>query len=448
MAGAAIVPIALGDSAPDWTSIADAPESRQEVSYTAAGGHLYLAAGNERDQDRYDPASDNWDEVAALPAAFEDLDHVHGVEVNGRIVYAGGLEQWELPFPVSSAVAIYDPAGDEFTAGDPMPSARAAGGVAAWHGWLIYAGGLGPGGSVARVDAYNPESDEWTSLADMPRPRDHFQAAVVGDHLYAIGGRETVDDGGHIEVEDIAEIDVLDISAGPGGDPDGTWSTLPEPIPTPRGGLGVVAVGECIYAVGGEYEGAGANGVTGATESLDTRTGVWHELPPLQLPRHGIQAAALGKQIYIAGGGTKAFDSEPTAAHDRLDVEAAGPCATTDPPPSPIDAGEPPTPAIAQAPLKIRHLAVRPRRLRLHRRGIRPRRPVIVAVASRAGRVVVRLPRRYRFKKRLRAGRNVLRLPLRARRRSLPPGRYKLRARVPGSRGPGSRAAAGFRILR
>jgi len=154
----------------------------------------------------------------------------------------------------------------------------------------------------------------------------------------------------------------------------------------------------------------------------------------------------LNKRIYIAGGGTTAFAYDPTTAHDRLDVEATGPCAATDPPPSLTQAGEPRTPAISR--LKIRHLAVRPRRLRLHRRGVRPRRPVIVAIASRSGKVVVQLPRRYRFKKRLEGGRNVLPLPLRSRRRSLSPGRYKLRVRVPGSDGPGSRAAAGFRILR
>jgi len=450
-AGAFVVPVALGDSEPVWKQLDDAPSARQEVSYVALGGHLYLAAGNDRTQSRYDPATDQWTRVADLPASFEGIDHVHGVAVGGRIVYVGGLSQWEYPFPVTGAVAIYDPATDEFADGAAMPSPRAAGGVAAWHGKVIYAGGLGPDGAVARVDAYDPQADEWTRLADMPRPREHFHVAVVGDELYAIGGRETFESEGGIEIEEIATVDVLDLPADDADLPTATWRQDVTSLPTPRGGLGVVEIGECIYTIGGEHELGGGEEVTGATESYDPTTGTWHVLSPLWTPRHGIQAAAIGQTIYVAGGGTKPFDYSPTAVHEALDVSEAEPCSATggevDPPagsphPTSLAAG----PGYRTRPLRINRLAVRPQRVRLRsghpgRRGAK-----IVVVVSRRGRVLLRLPRRFRISRQLHAGRNVLPLPSGAGEQALPRGSYRLLARPQGD-GNGQVARAQFRVV-
>ena len=72
--------------------------------------------------------------------------------------------------------------------------------------------------SVSLFDVYDPVAKTWSALPNMPRARDHFQAAVVGNKFYAIGGRKGGDPGFFNEV--IAPIDVYDFTAG-------TWSTLP-----------------------------------------------------------------------------------------------------------------------------------------------------------------------------------------------------------------------------
>jgi hypothetical protein len=441
---AAIAAPAASGSEPAWRQIAPAPAPRQEVSYAALGGQVYLAAGNDRSQQRYDPATDSWAQVAELPASFAGLDHVNAVAVDGGLVYAGGLSEWEYPFPVSGETSIYHPAGDSFESGADMPSPRAAGGVAAWHGKLIYAGGLGPEGSVARVDAYDPLTDEWARLEDMPRPRDHFQAVIVGDDLYAVGGRRTFEGEGGIEVEDTAAVDELDLPADDDDLATAEWRPAVTSIPTARGGLGVAAVGTCIYAVGGERVGGGSSEVTGATESYDTLSGEWRELPSLGVPRHGIEAAAVGGAIYVAGGGTKPFDYAPTAAHEALNVSDAEPCVAREPPA--ISAGGS-VEAKPRRGMRITHLAVQPRRILL--RGARHRqRAKIVLSLSRAGRVSLRLPGRFHFDRRLRAGRNVLPLPIRPHGRLLAEGRYRLVAtpRPPGGGGKPVRAA--FQVVR
>ena len=445
--GMLVTAVAVGGSEPVWKQLAPTPTARQEVSYVALGDYLYLAGGNDRGQQRYDPETDQWEAVEDLPTSFEGIDHVHGVAVGGRIVYIGGLTQWEYPFPVIGAVAIYDPATDEFTAGKDMPSPRAAGGVAAWHGKVIYAGGLGPDGAVARVDAYDPQSDEWTRLADMPRPREHFHVAVVGDELYAIGGRETFESGG-IEIEEIAEVDVLDLPADDADLPTAPWRSSVTSLPTPRGGHGVAAVGDCIYVVGGEHESSGTEDVTGVTESYDPATGTWRDLSPLWTPRHGIQAATIGETIYVAGGGTKPFDYSPTDDHEALDVGGVEPCLGL--------GGEEEEPSQAQPqgattslgapggdrPLLIRHMAVRPQRVLLRSGHPRRRGAKIVISLSRAGKVRLRLPGSFSFDRHLDAGRNVLPLPTRSRGRLLAPGRYRLLAEPrPGENGTVARAA-------
>jgi Kelch motif len=445
----AIAAPAASGSEPAWRQIAPAPAPRQEVSYAALGGQIYLAAGNDRSQQRYDPLTDSWTEVAELPASFEGLDHVNGVAVDGKLVYAGGLSEWEYPFPVSSETAIYDPASDSFSSGADMSSPRAAGGVAAWHGKLIYAGGLGPEGSVARVDAYDPLTDEWARLEDMPRPRDHFQAAIVGDELYAIGGRRTVLVKGGVEIEDTATVDALDLADG-GNLATAEWSANVTSLPTPRGGLGVAAIGECVYAIGGERVAGTPDEVTGIVESYDTSDGLWRELPSLAIPRHGIQAAAIGKTIYVAGGGTESFDYAPTAAHEALDVSATGPCtaveAEAEQGSAPQGLAGPGPPAAGRGVLRISYLAVRPRRVLLsgppHRGGAK-----IVLFLSRAGWVSLRLPGHFHCTRRLRAGRNVLPLPIHAHGRPLPPGRYRLVA-TPRPTGGGRPVRAAFRVVR
>ena len=42
-------------------------------------------------------------------------------------------------------------------------------------------------------DVYDPATETWTQLPNMPRARDHFHAAVVDGKFYAIGGRQTSD---------------------------------------------------------------------------------------------------------------------------------------------------------------------------------------------------------------------------------------------------------------
>jgi len=275
-----------------WEPLRPSGRERQEVSYVAASGRLYLAGGG-REHEVYDPAIGRWRDAAPLPVS---VDHIQGVELGGLVYYIGGLTAW--PEPHVDAVLAYDPATDAFEERAPMPRGRGAGGVVAHDGRIYYLGGLHDGDAVAWVDVYDPVANRWSRLPDMPRVRDHFQAAVVGDRLYAIGGRD-------VDIDATTDaVDVFDLGRG-------VWDEGAAPLPTPRGGFAVAVVGDEILVIGGE----GGGKTFDTVEAYDTRRNRWRELAPLLHARHGISAAVCGG-VYVAAGGREQGGGEPSDAHE------------------------------------------------------------------------------------------------------------------------------------
>jgi hypothetical protein len=280
------------DFAGRWERLAPTGFERQEVSFVRAGRRFYLTGG-DRAQERYDPVADSWTKASPLP---RNLDHIQGVALNGLVYYIGGLAAW--PRPAVDSTYVYDASLDRFRSAAPMPRARGAGGVAAHDGRIYYAGGLSDGRAVAWFDVYDPKTDSWSTLPDMPRARDHFQAVVARDKLYVVGGRDS-------ELgREIAETDVYDFAAR-------RWSSA-APIPTPRGGFAAALVAGEIYVIGGEDP----DGAHATVEAYDVRTDTWRASDPLPVGRHGIQAVVCGGAIYVAAGGRTEGGENPSSLVD------------------------------------------------------------------------------------------------------------------------------------
>lgn len=197
----------------------------------------------------------------------------------------------------------------------PLGRQRGAGAVAVHEGRIIYVGGqriVFQNGSprripVADVDVYDPATDSWTPLPDMPTPRDHFGVGVVGGKLYAVGGRALRFD------QPVAATEALDLSTG-------VWSTGLAPIPTKRGGFATGVVGGRVVTIGGESPHAAAATPLHVhaheeTQAYDPEEDAWRTLPPMPLPRYGIQGAVVDRGIWIAGGGTGMSVDATAAVH-------------------------------------------------------------------------------------------------------------------------------------
>ena len=70
-----------------------------------------------------------------------------------------------------------------------MPTARGGLAAAATNNGLVIApGGEEQAGTFEEVEAYNTGTKEWVTLPDMPTPRHGLGVVAVGNKLYTLGG--------------------------------------------------------------------------------------------------------------------------------------------------------------------------------------------------------------------------------------------------------------------
>jgi Kelch motif len=101
-----------------------------------------------------------------------------------------------LPFTLQllaqpAPVGAWTPVGTwSFKASRPATTNEAA--AVAIGGKLYAPGGSDKGKSVTRLDEYDPATDRWRALADLPQPLDHLAVEALNGKLYAFGGFASV----------------------------------------------------------------------------------------------------------------------------------------------------------------------------------------------------------------------------------------------------------------
>jgi N-acetylneuraminic acid mutarotase len=285
--------------APVWIDLAENESytARHECSFVQAGDRFYLFGGRENAQtlDTYDYAGDSWTTSASAPIEF---NHFQATEHEGLVWIIGAFQTNNFPNEVpADDVWAFDPALDVWLQGPAIPVARRRGsaGLVVYQDKFYVVGGNTDGhdgGYVSWFDEFDPATGAWTPLADAPRARDHFHAAVAGDKLYVVGGRLSGGPGGTFAPL-IPEVDVYDFTTS-------SWSTLPlaSDLPTPRAATSVALFGGEILVIGGEGNGQAYDTV----EALDPGTGSWSTLDSLNHARHGTQAIVSGQGVYVVAG--------------------------------------------------------------------------------------------------------------------------------------------------
>lgn len=293
----------------EWTLLQENTNytARHECSFVQAGDQFYLFGGREspRNVDVYDYSLDQWETLT--DSAPRDFNHLQAVEYQGLIWVLGGFRTNSFPDELAQEyVWIFDPTNSQWYQGPEIPVSRRRGsaGLVVYENKFYLIGGNTNGhnsGSVAWVDRFDPLSGSWESLNDAPRPRDHFQATLIGDKIFLAGGRLTGGTGGYFKPL-IPEVDVLDLSTM-------QWSTLPQAanLPTPRGGSAAVNFQGKLVVIGGEVEnesvyGQTVNDALKITEQLDPVTNSWERLEDLNAERHGTQAIVSGPGVIITSG--------------------------------------------------------------------------------------------------------------------------------------------------
>lgn len=277
------------------------PTARHEAAMAEANGKLYLLGGRRINPvDVYDPETAKWTQLSLSPI---ELHHFQAVTVDDVIYILGAFTgQWPNETPVERVIKYY-PEQDRFEFSHEIPAARQRGAAgAAYHNGKIYlVGGITDGhmgGYRPWLDAYDPKTGEWQTLPDAPNARDHFQAVVVGNKLYAIAGRHSSQATNQGFDLTVAAIDVFDFSSE-------QWTNLPlsANLPTQRAGNMAIGWEDKVIVMGGE-SGSQIAAHT-EVEVFDTKTQQWSSWPDLNEGRHGSGLALLNNALYTASGCAK-----------------------------------------------------------------------------------------------------------------------------------------------
>jgi N-acetylneuraminic acid mutarotase len=176
----------------------------------------------------------------------------------------------------------------------PMPTARQEVAVAAYGGHVWVIGGFGPGAEpMPTVERYDPASNSWDTRPPLPVAVHHAAAVAVGDRLFVIGGYT----GGRVRWE------ALD-SVWEWAEARGTWEKR-TPMPTARGGLAVVLLGERIHALGGSVREA-----LNAHEVYDAAANRWTVVNPMPTARDHLAAVAFHDRVWALGGRASFFGEQ------------------------------------------------------------------------------------------------------------------------------------------
>lgn len=297
-----------------WEPRAPLPLPRSEMAWaTAWAGKLHVIGGYAEGRvDRpyhhvYDPATDRWTEAAPLPRG---ANHVGVAAHEGRIYAFGGFTNQNRA--AHDEAFAYDVAADRWDRLAPMPRARGAGAVVPLNGMIHHIGGASDPeqerASVGWHEVYDPRADRWETRKALPGARDHVGVVAYEGRIHIIGGRfNTFEYNTPLHHVYLPDRD--------------TWEAR-APLPTPRSGHGLVVYRGRFFAMGGEtgqFVNRQLTGqVHGQMESYDPATDSWQHHAPMPTPRHGMGAVAIDDWIYVAGGGPVVGGGIQSSVHEAF----------------------------------------------------------------------------------------------------------------------------------
>ncbi len=333
---AALVPAEVF-AAGAWEQVAPMSRDRRQLAaVTGRDGRIYAIGGltstasppHLASVEAYSPDTNTWTAVAPMPNPRFLLAAAAGAD--GRIYAIGGrdnrgnfLNTVEAYTPATNTWTPTCQSGTEPTADKPcirpMPTPRSALAAAAGPDGKIYAiGGDGADtGARTTVEAYDPTTNKWTTVAPMKFSRFSLGAATGADgRIYAIGGRSASVTTDGVEVGRTETVEAYTPCRTGSNSPCDYWKIV-APMSTVREGLAATAGSDGrVYALGGMGPATGVGFFDNAkpvatVEAYTPCTGnnspcdYWKTVEPMCYARTSL-AAALGPgrngRVYAIGG--------------------------------------------------------------------------------------------------------------------------------------------------
>jgi hypothetical protein len=241
-----------------------------------------------------------WSTVAELPTARDQLTVVLGPD--GLIYAIGG----KIGGSRTGLVEVYNPATNSWSTRTPMPTARYGFAAVVGNDGKIYTIGgeyfsVNDDAQSIIAEVYNPSTDSWQSLPQLPQGRYNPAAAVALDGtIYVTGGFSGT----------LYQTHSSTIKLTPGGT---SWVAVTPAMTSPRSQHAMARTSDGkLYAI------AGYNGSTDlkSFEYMMPGTPGWNTLPPLAYARKLLATVVKDDKIYAIGG----FVAGIAAIHPSIEV--------------------------------------------------------------------------------------------------------------------------------
>jgi N-acetylneuraminic acid mutarotase len=268
-----------------------------------------------------------------LPICQRVIPHA-GIATDGRYIYivSGYIEGNTGGQTFGTVLGYrYDPENDSYSTLPNLPAVRAAGSIVVAGRELHYFGGTNSQRTLEVGDHWALNLDNfaagWQVRAALPNPRHHMGAISYGGKVYAIGGQHK-HDGVLIPQDDVHMYDPLTDS----------WTQLAD-LPEGRNHVGSTSfvLNDKIYVLGGQYRNEGKlfpdeNGVLVKEEARNTvfvydfASNTWSEAQnPLPTKRHSAVGGTIGGKLYFSTGSfaTSSYEGTFVSAATAASMQAA-----------------------------------------------------------------------------------------------------------------------------
>ena len=304
-----------------WRFEPEAPKAQVESGGAAIGDTIYVVGGarpgNLHTVLAFDTRDRRWSEPTKLPVG---LNHAAVAAHDGKLYSVGGFLGGD---EATDLFLEYDPDDGEWTELPPMKLAR-GGGAAVTIGDKLYMidGGSNPyitehpEPPVPRLEIFNFKTRTWSIAAAPPFGVHHTGAAVVDGMIYLAGGRFSDEESSDEFVRYDPRTD--------------TWTELDDLPEGKISSLGVTADDDQVVVLGGDDEEGWRDGggfVSAMAWAYAPEKDSWTRLPDLHVERHAFTAATVGGRVYAITGticpGLKPAGPVTTHTVESLDVAAA-----------------------------------------------------------------------------------------------------------------------------
>ena len=237
-----------------------------------------------------------WTSVASAPMG--KYEHA-GMAVGGKLYSFGGF--YNTNIQATTASEVYDPATNKWSSIADMPEPLTHAGQAT-DGRYVYlvSGFIGdhPGPMTDHFWRYDTVEDVWFQMPNLPYKVGAGAAALVGRTLYFFGGTNRVNNQYLNDVSKTYSFNLDNPSAG--------WTQKAD-MPVARNHLAGVSLDGLVYAIGGQRFGNELSGNLSTVSVYNPATNVWSSAASLPIPQGHLVASAfvMDGKIRVIGGVTQ-----------------------------------------------------------------------------------------------------------------------------------------------